>query len=375
MSLVKRNIIFPKGTTDGFQLIPQPARAPLGGVAYAEKDDDAVPYDQLVQYFIDNMGGGGSGTVTEVTRTLGSTGTDVSLTITNPTTTPNIDLQIPTASSTKRGVLSSIDWSTFNNKGNGTVTAVSGTSPVVSSGGTTPAISMPAANTSVNGYLTSSDWNSFNNRLRQIIEIKISIANTMQNVGGATGTAIPGQFYRVISETSGPLVVGELNCVVLIGNVNGKFSIQGWAELITTKANFYTPCTFDNHFDLIRPHGVADLFVGRLDQSGGSAPSIYNTSLNNLDELPTFSYDGTGEYRLTVTGDQFKADDVFIPIFQIVKLKSGDVIKYVSIEFSDSSNLFIKTYYFDSTTNSAVLSDDILNKTTIRLQRVISNEV
>ena len=65
----------------------------------------------------------------------------------------------------------------------------------------------------------------------------------------------------------------------------------------------------------------------------------------------------------------------FIPIFQIVKFRSGDVIKYVSIEFSDSSNLFIKTFYFDSTTNSAVLSDDILNKTTIRLQRVISNEV
>src|SRR5262245_17745218 len=40
-----------------------------------------------------------------------------------------------------------------------TVTSVTGTAPVVSSGGTTPAISMPAATTSVNGYLTSADWN------------------------------------------------------------------------------------------------------------------------------------------------------------------------------------------------------------------------
>lgn len=46
----------------------------------------------------------------------------------------------------------------------GTVTAVTGTSPVVSSGGTTPAISMPAATTSVNGYLTSTDWTTFNNK-------------------------------------------------------------------------------------------------------------------------------------------------------------------------------------------------------------------
>jgi hypothetical protein len=34
----------------------------------------------------------------------------------------------------------------------------------VSSGGTTPAISMPAATTSVSGYLTSTDWNTFNSK-------------------------------------------------------------------------------------------------------------------------------------------------------------------------------------------------------------------
>ena len=49
MSLIKREIIFPKGTSDGYQLIPQPGRAQLGGVGLAEKGDDAVPYDQLLQ--------------------------------------------------------------------------------------------------------------------------------------------------------------------------------------------------------------------------------------------------------------------------------------------------------------------------------------
>ncbi len=43
------------------------------------------------------------------------------------------------------------------------VTSVTGTAPVVSSGGATPAISMAAATTSVNGYLTSTDWTTFNN--------------------------------------------------------------------------------------------------------------------------------------------------------------------------------------------------------------------
>ena len=107
----------------------------------------------------------GSGTVTSVAAlTLGTTGTDLSSTVANGTTTPVITLNVPTASATNRGALSAADWTTFNNKGNGTVTSVTGTAPVVSSGGTTPAISMAAATTSVSGYLTSTDWNTFNNK-------------------------------------------------------------------------------------------------------------------------------------------------------------------------------------------------------------------
>jgi hypothetical protein len=44
------------------------------------------------------------------------------------------------------------------------VTSVSATSPVTSSGGTTPTIAMPAATTSVSGYLTSADWTTFNGK-------------------------------------------------------------------------------------------------------------------------------------------------------------------------------------------------------------------
>ena len=45
--------------------------------------------------------------------------------------------------------------------GSGTVTAVTGTAPIVSSGGTTPAISIPQANSTTDGYLSSSDWAAF----------------------------------------------------------------------------------------------------------------------------------------------------------------------------------------------------------------------
>jgi hypothetical protein len=63
------------------------------------------------------------------------------------------------------------------------VTAVTGTAPVVSSGGTTPAISMAAATTSVDGYLTSTDWNTFNNK---------QPAGSYLTNGGALGTPSSG---------------------------------------------------------------------------------------------------------------------------------------------------------------------------------------
>ena len=105
------------------------------------------------------------GTVTSVAAlTLGTAGTDLSSTVANPTTTPVITLNVPTASAANRGALSAADWTTFNNKGSGTVTGVTGTAPVVSSGGAAPAISMPQATTSVDGYLSATDWTTFNNK-------------------------------------------------------------------------------------------------------------------------------------------------------------------------------------------------------------------
>ena len=58
-----------------------------------------------------------TGTVTSVAAlTLGTTGTDLSSSVATGTTTPVITLNVPTASATNRGALSSTDWTTFNNK-------------------------------------------------------------------------------------------------------------------------------------------------------------------------------------------------------------------------------------------------------------------
>lgn len=72
-----------------------------------------------------NLSWATAGSVTNVSAlTLGTTGTDLSSTVANGTTTPVITLNVPTASASNRGALSSTDWSTFNNKQD---TLVSGT--------------------------------------------------------------------------------------------------------------------------------------------------------------------------------------------------------------------------------------------------------
>lgn len=78
----------------------------------------------------------------------------------------------------------------------GVVTSVTGTAPVVSSGGTTPAISMAAASGSTNGYLTSADWTTFNSK---------QPAGSYLTNGGALGTPSSGTATNL---TGLPLTTG-----------------------------------------------------------------------------------------------------------------------------------------------------------------------
>jgi hypothetical protein len=167
----------------------------------------------------------GTGTVTSVAAlTLGTTGTDLSSTVANSTTTPVITLNVPTASATNRGALSAADWTTFNSKQPaGTyVTSVTGTAPVVSSGGTTPAISMAAANGSTNGYLTSTDWTTFNNK------------------GSGTVTAVSVVSANGLAGTSSG---GATPALTLSTTITGLLKGNGTAISAATSGTDYAPAT------------------------------------------------------------------------------------------------------------------------------------
>jgi hypothetical protein len=113
----------------------------------------------------------------------------------------------------------------------GTVTAVTGTAPVVSSGGTAPDISMAAANTTTNGYLTSTDWNTFNSKGSGTVTA-VSVATANGLAGTSSGGATPA---LTLSTTVAGLLKG--NGTAISAAVAGTDYLAPSAP-VTKTANF-----------------------------------------------------------------------------------------------------------------------------------------
>jgi hypothetical protein len=167
----------------------------------------------------------------------------------------------------------------------GTVTSVTGTNPVVSSGGNTPAISMPAATTSVSGYLTSTDWNTFNG--------KQAAGTYVNSVSGTTGRITStGGVTPVIDLASGVATAGTTGSSTLIPVVT--IDTYGRVTSITTASN---------------PQGTVTSVTGTAPvvSSGGATPAISmaaaNTTTNGyLTSTDWNTFNGKGSGTVTSVG-------------------------------------------------------------------------
>lgn len=163
-----------------------------------------------------------TGTVTSVAAlTLGTSGSDVSSTVANGTTTPVITLNIPTASASNRGALSSTDWSTFNGK---QAALVSGTSiktvnntSLLGSGdvgtiglgyGGTGATSAPAAMASLMGFTTTATAAGTTTLTNASSYYQVFTGSTTQTVKlPATSTLATGWSFHICNNSSGNLTL------------------------------------------------------------------------------------------------------------------------------------------------------------------------
>ncbi len=141
----------------------------------------------------------GSGTITEVIAGSGLTGGG---------TSGSVTVGLMSCSSGQTLTYSGSAW-TCATPSTGTVTSVSGTAPISSSGGATPAISISQANSTTNGYLSSADWTTFNSKQGSSTELNavagLATTGILQRTGSGT--------YTTLGTTS-PIAVSAGNIVL-----------------------------------------------------------------------------------------------------------------------------------------------------------------
>lgn len=184
------------------------------------------------------------GTVTSVSAlTIGTTGTDITSTVANGTTTPVITLNVPTASATNRGALSSTDWSTFNGKQNAITLTTTGTSGAATLVGSTlnipqyqSVLTNPITGTGVANQITY--WNGTNTVTGDAsFTFSPTTALLLNNTTTAVGGNVRGANFTPTLNSAGggsntPLIGLEIN-PSYIGGVGATNSIGAGSGYVT----------------------------------------------------------------------------------------------------------------------------------------------
>lgn len=154
----------------------------------------------------------------------------------------------------------------------GTVTSVGATSPLVSSGGTTPSLSIPAANSTTNGYMSS----AYASKLDGITAGATANTGTVTSVAASAGTGI--------SVTGSPITT------------SGTLTITNTAPNVTT--------------DISVTHNASTVVVNSSDGTDGTinaattslAGVMSSTDKTKLDGIATGATANTGTVTSIVAG-------------------------------------------------------------------------
>jgi hypothetical protein len=187
-----------------------------------------------------------NGTVTSVNAlTIGDSGTDISSSVINSTTTPQITLNIPTSSSLNRGVLSATDWNTFNTKQNALTNPVTGTGTVNTLPKFTGTTSIGDSNIVDNGTVVAIATNATVNGLSLGKGPGPIISNTVFGLNALANNTI-GMFNTALGRfTLNANTAGSHNIAIgdsglnknTIGNANVALGVESLKEITDGESN------------------------------------------------------------------------------------------------------------------------------------------
>jgi hypothetical protein len=178
------------------------------------------------------------GTVTSVAAlTLGTSGTDLSSTVANGTTTPVITLNVPTASASNRGALSSADWSTFNGKQNALTLTTTGSSGAATLVGST--LNIPIYSPDLSGYVPTSRTITINGTTQDLS------ANRTFNVGTVTSVGLSSATSGVTIGSTPVTGSGTITLAIATasGSQNGLLSSTDWTTFNSKQNALTNPVT------------------------------------------------------------------------------------------------------------------------------------
>lgn len=286
----------------------------------------------------------------------GTAGTNFAI-VDNGTGTHTFNL--PTASASNRGALSSADWTTFNGKQNaltignltdaGTdgITVTGGTGAVIGSG---TSISQHVADSTHNGYLSSTDWSTFNSKGSGTVTA-VSIATANGFSGSSSGGATPA--LTIVAGAITPTSVNGLT----ISTTTGTFTLTNGKTLsvvksITLDGTDSTTMTFPSTSATIARTDAAQTFTGTQTFSQANLTANAITASGNAATVPITSgrniVTNNSAATLTITMTTTSAVNMQTCIVQI--LDASAVAQTISWVNTENSTVSIPTTSNGSTT-------------------------